>query len=210
MLKPRGRGRPPKNKNPDAEDVKYVKISTKTFSQLKTQGIELEGFEPGIYQTQKQKGEAVIKQKRKYTRRKPVVYNKLDDNTIIKPETKKRGRKRGRKSKDQEVVFKPHEILDYIHRNYPLMGINRIREKVIDGLKLMRDLEEGAYILTKFTYDGSSYYFDDNNAILNTDGKLIGLFISQTDGNNKMYLFNRKDKDIRTFKEVIDDIENKK
>jgi len=150
------------------------------------------------------------KPKRKYTKRKLTQCNTTEDGTIIKTEAKKRGRKRGRRTKEQDATFKPEEILDYIHRNYPLMGIDRIRDKVIDGLKVMREFSNSPYILYKFTYDDTIHYYDDNGAILSADGKLVGYFVRQPDGMNKMCMFTRKNKDARSFQQVIDSIENTK
>jgi len=192
IQQPRGRGRPPKNAGPN-----YVKITTKSppiSKQQEDTNVSGENNEP-------------VRQKRKYTRRKPISYNKTDDDIIIKPEAKKRGRKRGRRKKESDILFTPQEVIDYIDRNYPLMGIDRIREKVIEGLKTMREFGDSPYLLYKFTYDDTVYYYDDKGAILNTDGQLVGYFILQTDGNNKMYMFKRKNKDTRTFQEVIDSIE---
>ena len=194
----RGRGRPPKNRDPN--DPKYVKISTK--SNLIPNKNQL-GYGETIKLSE-------VRQKRKYTRRKPIAYNKTDDDKVIKPEAKKRGRKRGRKKRDMEILFTPQEVIEYIHRNYPLMGIDKISDKVVEGLRVMREFGDSPSLYYKFTYDDITYYYDDRNAILNADGQLVGHFIPQGDGNNKMYLFNRKNQDTRTFEEVIDWIENRK
>lgn len=182
------RGRPPKNKPLEKNDSKKnVKLPVKSDANASNQP---------------------VRQKRKYTRRKPVPQNIGEDNTLIKTEAKKRGRKRGRKKKDTDLLFKPEEMLDYIQRNYPQINIDTIRDKIIDGLKTMREFGERPYLLYKFTYNDNAYYYDDHGAILNTDGKLIGYFIPQPDGNNKMYMFHRN-KGRKTFQEIIDSIENK-
>ena len=120
------------------------------------------------------------------------------------------GRKRGRKSKNQDTLFKSEEVLDYVDRNYPDLGINRIRDKVINGLKVMRNMKNHPYLLYKFPYEGRTYYYDENDAIINTDGVLIGYFIKQRDGNKKMYMFEQRNKDQRTFEQIINDIESGK
>jgi hypothetical protein len=205
MSIPRGRGRP---KKITTDNPQYVKISTKSSPIPKKKGTSLFDLETEGYHNNKiVEGDQPVRQKRKYTRRKPISYNKTDDDTIIKPEAKKRGRKRGRKKKEEYLLFKPEEVIDFVHRNFPLMGIDRIRDKVIDGLKIMREFGDSPYLLYKFTYDDTIYYYDNEGAILNTDGKLVGYFVKQKDGNNKMYMFKRKNKDIRTFQEVIDSIE---
>jgi len=147
------------------------------------------------------------RQKRKYVRKKKPEQNKADDGTIIKPEAKKRGRKRGRKKKEQELLLKPDEILEYMIRNFPYMGIEKIKDKVINGLKVMKDIGDNPYLLYKFTHDDKIYYYDDMNTILNTDGQIVGFFIKQNDGINKMFMIDKKNRDIRSFQEVIDEIE---
>jgi hypothetical protein len=116
-----------------------------------------------------------------------------------------RGRKRGRKSKNQEILFKPEEVMDYVARNYPDIGIDRIRNKVVNGLKVMKNIKNNPYLLYKFPYKNVTYYYDDNGAILNTDGVLIGYFIHRGGGIKKMYMFDQKNKDTRTVDEIIED-----
>lgn len=147
------------------------------------------------------------KPKRKYTRRKPIEYNVDEDGEVIKTEGKKRGQKRGRKKKGLNMLFKPEEVLDYIDRNFPLIKIDRIREKVIDGMKAMREFGEFPYILYKFTHESAIHYYDDKGAVLNADGRLVGYFIKQPDGHNKLYMFEQKNKDNRSYQDVINQIE---
>ena len=147
-------------------------------------------------------------QRRKYVRKK-IAKNIADDDTVIKPDAKKRGRKRGRKKKDQDLTFKAEDVLDFMIRNYPQMGIERIRENVIEGLRTMNELGDSPYRLYRFTYNDNTCYYDDKGAILNADGKIIGYFVKQYDGTNKMYLFEHKNKDTRSFAEVIESIEGK-
>jgi hypothetical protein len=188
------RGRPPKNKTLD-KNAKVVKITTK--GALNPSQLD-------------ENGEPVVRQKRKYTRRATPVVNTGEDGTIINPEAKKRGRKRGRKKKNQDMLFKPEEVVDFIHRNYPLMGIDKIRDKIIEGMKIMKEFGENPYLLYKFTYNGQTYYNDDRGAILNADGRIVGYFVTQDDGTNKMYMIDREGKDTRTYDEVIKDIESGK
>lgn len=132
---------------------------------------------------------------------------KTDNNiTEIKSQqSHHRGRKRGRKSKNQEILFKPEEVMDYIARNYPDIGIDRIRNKVVNGLKVMKNIKNNPYLLYKFPYKNVTYYYDDNGAILNTDGVLIGYFIHRGGGIKKMYMFDQKSKDTRYADEIIED-----
>ena len=150
------------------------------------------------------------RQKRTYTKRTSLELKVTNDGKVIKSETKKRGRKRGRKKKNQDLTFTPEEVLDYMIRNYPHMGIERIREKVINGLKIMKELGNNPYLLYKFYHEGTAYYYDDKNAIIDADGKTVGYFIKQANGTNKMFTIQQKNKDYRTFAEVIESIEKKK
>lgn len=147
------------------------------------------------------------KPKRKYTRRKKPEELKTDDNTIIKPEAKKRGRKRGRRKKEQELMMKPEEVMDYMIRNFPDMKLEKIKYKVVSGLKLMKELGENRYVLDKFTYNDESYYYDDKNTILNADAKFVGYFIDQDDGTKKIYFLKPKGRDERNFEQIIAEIE---
>jgi hypothetical protein len=197
------RGRPPKNKKIlDKEKSKYIKTCTK-HSKGSGKSILRQELDDDL-------NDEIIeapRQKRKYTKRRKMEQNIADDETIIRHEAKKRGRKRGRKKKDQDQEFKPEDVLDYMIRNYPQMGIDRIRDKVIDGLKVMKELGDNPYLLYKFSHDGNTYYYDDKNAILNTDGSIVGYFVKQEDGSNKMFSILQKNKDMRTFAQVIDSIE---
>jgi hypothetical protein len=147
----------------------------------------------------------IPRQKRKYTRRKKDGNGAIEIEAI-NMEPKKRGRKRGRKRNDQELLLKPDEMIDYMIRNFPQMGIDRIREKVLNGLKIMRELNDNPYLLHKFKYDDNTYlYYDDQNTILNSDGQIVGF---KETGTNKMFMIN-SNKDTRTYEQVIKQIEGK-
>lgn len=146
-------------------------------------------------------------QKRKYTR-KQNIQMKAHDNTSIQPIAKKRGRKKGIKD-NKDSIFKPDEILDYMIRNFPEMGIERIKEKVLIGLKVMKDIEDNPYLLDKFIHNNVTYYYDDKNAIFNTDGKVIGFFIKQPNVDNDVKIYHiESNRDARTYEEIINFIEN--
>jgi hypothetical protein len=204
------RGRPPKNKTnipnttceSNKDTKKYKKNTDKTGVFIDEHGKEIDP----------------PRQKRKYTRRKHLKNILSGDGTNtngseLKEEEKsknvqpkQRGRKRGRKSKNQEVLFKPEEVVDYIIRNYPNIGIDKIRDKLIDGLKIMKDVKNNPYLLYKFPYKGTTYYYDDNDAILNSDGILIGYFIKQHNGSKKMYMFEKKY--TINFEKIIEAVES--
>ena len=212
------RGRPPKIKVSD--DTKYIKINTKG-GYIQKKGIKINKHTWDDWSGTDMSDnnnlsdvqlniENIPRQKRKYTKRQKIEPKIGDDNTIIKPEAKKRGRKRGRKKRDQEVLFKTEEILDYMIRNYPHMGIDQIKTQVIEGLIAMKQIGDTPYVLEKFTHtDGSIYYTDTKGAIFNTDALIVGYFIKQPDGKEKMYLIEQKNKIIKSYDEIIKSIENK-
>lgn len=148
------------------------------------------------------------KPKRKYTKKNSNPKEiKTDNNVVIKPEAKKRGRKRGRRKKGEEFIMKPEDVLDYMIRNFPGMKLEHIRDKVIKGLKLKRDIGENYYVLDKFIYKGLVYYYDSRNTILNSDAQFVGFFINQDDGSKKIQFLKSSQEDNRTYEAVIDDIE---
>jgi hypothetical protein len=212
------RGRPPKIKVSD--DTKYIKISTKGGKiPKKNKSTKKNNWdnwsETDISDLDDLSDNANLanlpRQKRKYTKRQKIEPKIGDDNMVIKPEAKKRGRKRGRKKRDQELLFKTEEVLDYMIRNYPQMGINQIRSKVIDGMISMKQLGDTPYVLEKFTHtNGSIYYIDTKGAIFNTDAIIVGYFVKQTDGKEKMYLIEQKNIISESYDEIINSIENKK
>lgn len=145
------------------------------------------------------------KQKRKYTKRQKAEQYTTEDGDVIKIDKKKRGRTRGRKKKDREISYKAEDILDYMIRNFPNMKIDKIRNKVIDGLKIKKIIDETPYRLYKIP--NTNNYFDDYNVIFNKDGQTLGYYVKQPDGLNKMYLI-ETNYDKRTFDEIMEEIEN--
>lgn len=165
-----------------------------------------------IIDTDKDDATLNIRQKRKYVKKgqkDPKEINKTCDNIEIKQEGKRRGRKRGRKKKDSEFMFKPEFIMDYVIRNFPKMDMDKIKDKVISGLMLMKKYDSNPYLLTKISYDGNIYYKDDRHTVFNPDGQIIGYLIKQDDNSNKLYLINDTTIDTRSYEEIMDFIMNK-
>lgn len=162
---------------------------------------------PEEKQEQKLRQMEAQKKRREQERQKKKNNMVAADDTVIKQEPKKRGRKSGRKKTDQEFLLKPEKVLEYMIRNYPSLGIDKIRDQIIIGLKEMKTIEEEPYRLYKFRYNGNDYYCDEKFAIYNTDAKVVGYFVKRPNDSKKMYMIDSKDKDTRTFQEVIDSIE---
>jgi hypothetical protein len=94
-------------------------------------------------------------------------------------------KKRGRKKKNQELLLKPDEVLDYIERNYPKLGIKRIRDSIIEGLKNRDQNVEQTYILDEILVADETYYCDSKGNILNDDAQICGFVIdSDADTNS--------------------------
>ena len=146
--------------------------------------------------------------KRKYTKREPAIVHKTEDGNDVIQEAKKRGRKRGRKKKDLDSLYKPEEVLDFIIRNYPMCNVGIIKDKIIKGLARMREFGDRPNLLYRITYDGKTYYYDDHGTIYNTDGATAGVFVKVPEGYNKMYLFQRN-KPTRTPEDVIRDADKR-
>jgi hypothetical protein len=196
------RGRPPKNKQKVVENSNNVNNNVShSLSNIRDTC--------DVHQNFDEHGNLIEepRKKRKYVRKQKPEQNKSYDNIDIKLEAKKRGRKRGRKRKEQDFVFKPEDIMDYVIRNFPQMRMDIIKTKVVDGLKLMKDFDNNPYLLTKFIIDNQVYYYDDKSTIVNPDGQVIGYFIKQADGSNRMYPINPKNSDDRSYGEIIDWIE---
>jgi hypothetical protein len=148
------------------------------------------------------------KPKRKYTR-KINSEVKIENVMTNKPEIKKRGRKRGRKKKEQDLMLKPEVILDYMIKSFPSMKIEKIKDKVISGLMLKRNLDNDPYILDKIIHDGIPYYYDIKNAVYDIEGQIVGYLIDQTGGIKKLYMIKSSNEDDRSFDEVVNDIKCK-
>lgn len=144
------------------------------------------------------------KPKRKYVRNKKERKITSDGN-VIKSTPKKRGRKKGKNKKDE--LMKPEDVLDYMIRNFPNMEIEKIRNKVLDGLKNKKKMEDEPYILDKFPLNGKSYYYDDNGIVFDIDANIVGFFVSHDNGTKKLYMIN-DDNNNMTYDEIIASIEN--
>lgn len=142
-------------------------------------------------------------------------------------------KKRGRKKKNQELILKPEEVLDYMERNYPKLGIKKIRNSVIEGLKNREQNVEQTYVLDEILIADETYFCDTKGNILNHDAQICGYIIgsdSDTDSDTNPNMENEErgektyrkgktqdkknvrvqmfyaDTEDRTFKQIMDDI----
>ncbi len=122
-------------------------------------------------------------------------------------QVKKRGRKRGRKKKE-ELDFKPDDVIEYMIRNFPYMGIEKIKDRVLNGLKTKKLMDETPYMLSKFLHNGANHYYDDYGMILNDDCVVVGYFVKNDDGSESKYMIDLNKKDTRSYQEIIDHIES--
>ena len=174
--------------------------------------------------------------KKEQTEKKVIKEKKLPptNNQVGEIQEKKAAppKKRGRKKKNQELLLKPEEVLDYIHRNYPKLGIDKIRDIVVDGLKNRDQNTEHAYVFDEIVVAEETYFCDDSGNILNDDAHICGYIIdsdtssddqeeNQNDGSKSYRKGRTQDKknvrvqmfysesDNRTFKQVMDDIRSR-
>ena len=137
--------------------------------------------------------------------------------TTGKPVINKKNQKRGRKKKLKKELFKAEEVLDYMIRNYPLMGIERIRDNVIDGLKNL-DINRGRlYTLEQIKIDKKTYYYDETGTIFTPDYVIYGIILDENNnrlnctegitdkGPVKVFVY-RLNSDFQTPKQLIESI----
>lgn len=157
---------------------------------------------------------------------KVIKEKKLPDSHNQVGEIKKKKaippKRRGRKKKNQELLMKPEDVLDFIDRNYPKLGIKKIKKSIIEGLENRDQNIRQTYVLDEIIIAGEVYYCDSEGNILNDDARLCGFIVdSDTDSNEKKYKYkmykkaktqDRKnvqvqmfyaDADDRTYKQVI-------
>lgn len=152
-------------------------------------------------------GNIIVRQKRKYTKRTIPNMNggkQKTDNTKQQKEEKP-VKKRGRKKNDATQNYKVTDVVDYMIRNFPDMEIEKIREKVIEGMTNMRDLGNGPCVFEKFVKDGIVYYNDTRGTVLNKDGQVVGYIVEKENGVKKMYLIKKREK--KSYQEIISEIE---
>lgn len=89
---------------------------------------------------------------------------------IVKSEPKRRGRKR----KNHEQVITPEFVVDYIIFNYPFIGLNKIRDKVLNEIKNHDPSHKIRYILDVFDHNDNKYYRDMYGNILDNNAKHVG------------------------------------
>lgn len=128
----------------------------------------------------------------------------LNPNLEINQEKKKRGRKqkkdkikkkpgkRGRKKKDHDYVLKPENVLDYICRNYPQLGVGRVRENILVALKLQKGYEPSNYVFDCLQYKGVKYYYDHYGNVINNQAEPVGIYID-SDNIKKLIIFDELD-----------------
>lgn len=123
--------------------------------------------------------------KRKYTKRGCIVH--------------KIANKRGRKKRVADVS--PEQLLDYIIRNYPQLGVDKIKDKILITIKSQNGLFLPNYVLDILEYKGKKYYYDMYGNLLNENAENVGQYIDIGD-EKKIYLY----EDTYDDKINIDDI----
>jgi len=90
--------------------------------------------------------------------------------------------------------------------------VNEINKIASDGTVIISELSREhstlESLIYQFDWNDNRYYYDIYHAIFDINMRMVGVFVSLNDDENfKMYLFDLG-KDLRTFQEVISDIEN--
>ena len=135
-------------------------------------------------------------------------FIKIDNNIIIKREAKKRGRKKGKRKQDDKFLMKPEDTIDYLASCWPKLGIINIKNKVVSGMKIEKEKGTDNYVLDKYIHNDNIYWIDNKNTVLDNNAKFVGFIIDNNDG-TKNICFIESSNDNRTYKKVINDIENK-
>ena len=104
----------------------------------------------------------------------------------VNQEPKKRGRKPGITSINNEPLFRAEDVLDFLHINYPKLGIDIIRDYAIYGIKKTK--KEGKVTYKRYKTNksnGEPIYYTTYGLIFNTLNHVIGIisvFKSPSDG----------------------------
>lgn len=126
------------------------------------------------------KGTNPVKQVYKPKCKQLDEYAKINNETYVKLDQYKRGRKRGRKTKEQSnKLFTTDEILGFLERNYSIFNIEENKQKILEGLTTMKEFGIQQYIMNKFIHNDNTYYYDDFGSVINIDGKLVGIIVKQ-------------------------------
>lgn len=113
-------------------------------------------------------------------------FVKKDNYVTIKPEAKRRGRKKGKRKKDDKFLMKPEDTINYLANCWPELKIETIINKVVSGIKLEKEKGIDHYVLDKFIHNDCVYWYDSRNSILDNNAKFVGFFIDK-DGDRKIY-----------------------
>ncbi len=124
---------------------------------------------------------------------KSEINAKLDSSGNINNNEPKKKR-RGRRKKEIDLIMKPEDILDYMIKNYPKMGIDQIKTKVLDGLKHREENINKIYVLDKVEHNQNTYYYDSLGNVFDIYAKMVG-HRCMFNKKYKIYMFNDSDDD---------------
>ena len=100
-------------------------------------------------------------------------------------------KKRGRKIEPKKYEIndmKPNEVLDFSIKNYPQMGIEKLKDKILT--EMFETKNNNNDILIKFSHDDTYYYYDNNtNDVFNQNGTKIGTMITDSKGEKQLNKF---------------------
>jgi hypothetical protein len=136
--------------------------------------------------------------KRHYTKRKNVDVSVDKANKQSNQNKQIDVKRRGRKKKDMEQHLNPEQVLDFIIRNYPHFGINRIRDQILVSLKTYNGVFTKSYVLDIIWYQGVKYYYDRFGNILDQEAQNVGQYIEiegESGKQRKVYMYDDPDDD---------------
>ncbi len=141
-----------------------------------------------------------------FYRRRKRKYTKKNRDVQVKNNQSITEKRRGRKKKDNQQCFRPDYVIDFMIRNYPLMGIEKIRENVLIALKTCDGTHLPQYVLDVMEYDNKKYYYDKYGCILDTNGQLVGHSMTI---NNELciYMYSSHYKEMEEIMSVIESID---
>lgn len=161
------------------------------------------------------------------TKKLPPQHEQIGE-IIEKEEEIDTTKKRGRKRQVSDALMKPEDVLNYIDRNYPKLGISKIKEDILNGLKNRDQNAEHVYVLDEIKIANEIYYCDPDGNILNDDARICGFVVGSDSDNSgdekannthktykKAHTQDKKklrvqmfyaDTDDRTYKQIMDSI----
>ena len=102
------------------------------------------------------------------------INNTKPKRKYVKHAIKSTEKKRGRKRKEVEYNRTPEDIIDFIIKSYPYIGLDKVKENILVALKANPHKQHIAYVLDTIEYNGKKYYYDMHGNILDANAQHVG------------------------------------